>query len=401
MFTIAEIQAVTGGKVTGRPLPSKIIGISTDTRTLKPGELFIPLKGPRFDGKKFIKAALKSGAAVLKAKDGLKALQKLAAFHRNKFNIPVIGVTGSSGKTTTKDMLASILSQAGPTLKNEENLNNEIGVPLTLLKLKKRHEFAVIEMAMQGLGEIGELAKIARPNIAIITNVGEAHLLHLKSQKNIARAKAEVLKFCKYAILPADDKFFKFLKKQAPKGCRIVPFGIIQMGHNLMYLKNLPLPGRHNVYNALAAIKVAKLLKLKPASIARGLKKFKPSSKRMEFIERADGVKIINDSYNANPSSMKAALLVLASQPADRRIAVLGDMLELGRKSKFYHQQTLNFAKKLGIDLIFTKGNEFSKASNLRSPISNLQKTVRPGDVILVKGSRGMKMEEVVDALQF
>jgi len=401
MFTIAEIQAVTGGKVTGRPLPSKIIGISTDTRTLKPGELFIPLKGPRFDGQKFIKAALKSGAAVLKVKDGLKALQRLAAYHRNKFDVPIIGVTGSSGKTTTKDMLASILAQEMKVLKNKENLNNEIGVPLTLLKLNKSHQAAVLEMAMQGLGEIDELAKIARPNLAIITNVGEAHLLHLKSQKNIARAKAEVLKFCKYAVLPADDKFFKFLKRQAPKSCQIIPFGIIQMGHNLKYLKNLPLPGRHNVYNALAAIKVAKLLKLKPASIARGLKKFKPSSQRMEFIRLKDNLTIINDTYNANPSSMKAALQVLASQPAERRIAVLGDMLELGGRSKFYHEQVLNFAYKLGIDLIFTKGKEFSKVSHLPSPISHLQKTIKPGDVVLVKGSRGMRMEEVVDALQF
>lgn len=398
MFTIDEIERITGGKVLGKSL--KIRGISTDTRAIKSGELFIPLKGPRFDGKKFTKAALKKGAAVLKTKDGLAALQALAAHHRNKFGIPIIGVTGSSGKTTTKDMLASILSQAGPTLKNEENLNNEIGVPLTLLKLKKRHEYAVIEMAMQGRGEIEELADIARPDIAIITNIGEAHLLHLKSQKTIARAKSEILKYCRHAVLPADDKFFTYLKRRVPEGCRIIPFGIIQMGHNLKYLKNLPLPGRHNVYNALAAIKVAKALNIKPAFIVKGLKSFKPSSRRMEFIERTDGVRIINDSYNANPSSMKAALLVLASQPAERRLAVLGDMLELGKRSGFYHRQILNFAYKLGIDLIFTKGKEFAKASHLPSPISHLEKTIRPGDVVLVKGSRGMKMEEVVDALR-
>jgi len=398
MFTIAEIKKITGGKVLGKC--TKIKGISTDTRTVKPGELFIPLKGPRFDGKKFLKAALKRGAAVLKTKDGLAALQKLAAYHRRRFDIPLIGITGSSGKTTTKDMLASVLSQAGPTLKNEENLNNEIGVPLTLLKLKKRHKYAVIEMAMQGRGEIEQLANIARPDIAIITNIGEAHLLQLKTQKNIAQAKSEILKYCKYSVLPADDRFFAFLKHKAPKGCRIIPFGILQMGHNLKYLKHLPLPGRHNVYNALAAIKVAKLLKIRPASIVKGLKSFKPSSKRMEFIERGDGVRIINDSYNANPSSMKAALLVLASQPAERRIAALGDMLELGKRSGFYHGQILNFAYKLGIDLIFTKGKEFSRASHLPSPISHLQKIIRPGDVVLVKGSRGMKMEEVVDALR-
>ena len=376
-------------------------GVSIDSRTVKKGELFIPIKGKNFDGRDFIPQARKKGALILETRNGLKSLQQIAAAHRAKFDIPVIGITGSSGKTTTKDMLASILAQEMKVLKTEENLNNEIGVPLTLLKLKKSHQAAVIEMAMQGKGEIALLADLARPRIAIITNIGEAHLEHLKSERNIALAKAEILKYCRCAILPEDDKYFKLLKKKAPKGCKIIPFGITKIGVNEKFIKALPLPGRHNVYNALAAIKAAKLLHIRPASIIKGLKHFKPSSQRMEFIERKDGVRIINDSYNANPSSMRAALMVLATQLADRRIAVLGDMLELGRKSKFYHKQTLDFAKKLGIDLILTKGKEFAKVDRSSVLSSRFLRSLKSGDVVLVKGSRGMKMEEIVDSLRF
>jgi len=173
MFTVREIlKVVKGSSIVQRPA-SSVKGISIDSRTVKPGELFIPIKGSKFDGHKFIADALKKGAMVLEVKDGLQALQALAAYHRRKVKIPVIGITGSVGKTTTKDMLASILAQEMPVLKNEENFNNEIGVPLTLLKLTKKHKYAVIEMAMQGLGEIDLLAKIVRPHIAIVTNIGE------------------------------------------------------------------------------------------------------------------------------------------------------------------------------------------------------------------------------------
>lgn len=403
MFDRAEIEAVTGGRVLGKA--TKITGISTDTRALKLGELFIPLKGKNFDGRKFLKKA----PLALDVKDGLAALQKLAAFHRNKFKIPFVGVTGSVGKTTTKDMLASILSQAGPTLKNEENLNNEIGMPLTLLKLKKRHQFAVIEMAMQGLGEIEELARIVRPHVAVITNIGEAHLKFLRTKRNIAKAKAEIftcLKKGDFAVINQDDEFFEHLKQRVRgKGIRVMSFGILEKAdvtpRDLKGIK-LPVPGEHMIMDALAAIAAAKALGVKKSSIKKGLEEFCPSSKRMQVILKEDGTKILNDTYNANPQSMAAALKVLASLPG-RKIAVLGDMLELGKHSRKFHKKIIGLARKLKIDKLFTLGKLWPKSS---APVNDqkalnkkLKKFLHPRDIILVKGSRGLKMENIVGAL--
>jgi len=383
-------------------------GISIDTRRIKPGEVFIPLKGPNFDGRDFIPQAKRKGAKVLGFKDGLKALQELASYNRRKFMIPVVGVTGSSGKTTVKDMLASILSQKYRTLKNVENLNNEIGVPLTLLKLKKSHQAAVIEMAMQNLKEIELLARITRPTIAVITNIGEAHLEFLNTKKNVARAKAEILHNLRpgeHAVLPSDDEYFKFLKKHAPKGVNLRTFGSIDAKRYKKLLKHLKLPGRHNILNALAAIQAAKILKVSNEQIRKGLERFKPSGKRMELIKKKGGILIINDSYNANPSSMRAALLTLAEYPAKRRIAVLGDMLELGKISKAAHQKIGSLSKKLKIDLLLSVGtlSNAMKADrhfeNVKDASKYLKKHLRPGDVVLLKASRLIQLEKVVDNL--
>jgi len=413
MFTIREIvKIVKGARVLpagrhGKGLGSRVIGVSIDTRTIQSGELFIPIKGEKFDGRKFIPLALKKGALVLEVKDGLKALHQLAAYHRSKFKIPVIGVTGSVGKTTTKDMIASILSQEFPTLKNEENFNNEIGAPLTLLRLNKKHKAAVIEMAMQRLGEIHLLAEIVRPSIAVVTNIGEAHLEFLKTRKNIATAKAEIFNFLKqenWAVINQDDEYFEHLKSRVGgRGSRVVTFGIIEKAtvtpKDLEGVK-LPLPGEHNIYNALAAIAVARILKVKNKSIRQGLEKFYPSSKRMEVINRADGVKIINDTYNASPQSMAAMLKTLASIEG-RKIAVLGDMLELGKAAKSAHRRIIALARKLKINKIYTFGRLWPRAAkNKKTLIKMLKKIIRPHDIILVKGSRGMKMEEVVEALR-
>lgn len=408
MFTPIEIKRVTGHelRVTGCE-QSPIKGVSTDSRTVKPGELFIPLKGPKFDGRKFIPEALKKGAFVLQSDNGLQALQGLAAYHRSKFNIPVIGVTGSVGKTTTKDMIASILAQAGPTLKNEENFNNEIGVPLTLLKLAKKHKFAVIEMAMQRPGEIKELAGIVRPTIAVITNIGEAHLEYLKTKKNVAKAKAEIFAFLRRedrAVINQDDEYYEHLKsKNKSQKSKVMTFGLLEKADiSPMDLKGivLPLPGEHIIYDALAAVAVARILKIRKSAIKRGLEKFHPSSKRMEVINRKDGVKIINDTYNANPQSVAAALRTLASLDG-RKIAVLGDMLELGRSAGPAHRRVLKLARDLKIDRLYTFGRLWPAAfRDKKRLIKKLAQIVRPRDIILVKGSRGMRMEEVVDALR-
>ncbi len=412
MFTPQEILRITDGwRVTGCEL-RVIKGISIDSRTVQPGELFIPIKGQNFDGKKFIKEAIAKGAAVLEVDDGLAALHQLAAYHRSKFKIPVIGVTGSVGKTTTKDMIAAVLSQEINTLKNEENFNNEIGVPLTLLKLTKKHKAAVIEMAMQNLGEIAQLAEIVRPTIAVVTNIGEAHLEYLKTKKNVAKAKSEIFKYQTkkdYAIINADDEYFESIRSKINcSKSNITSFGILQKAditpRQLECIK-LPVPGEHNIYNALIAIAVAKILKLKKSSVKKGLECFRPSSKRWDVINREDEVKIINDTYNANPQSMAAALKVLACLEG-RKIAVLGDMFELGKRTKKAHQRIGKLARELGIDYLISIGKlakdmkaDFHSQS-LHPSIKKLKKIIRPGDRILVKASRGMHLEEVVEAIR-
>jgi UDP-N-acetylmuramoyl-tripeptide--D-alanyl-D-alanine ligase len=444
-----EVLAATGGKLAFEGASSGFSAISTDSRRIKAGELFIPIAGKRFDGHKFIAAALNKGAggaltsknikidpagkAIIKVKDTLAAFHDITLAHRNKFRLPIIGITGSSGKTTTKDMLASILSKAGKTLKTEENFNNEIGVPQTLLKLKKSIRFAVIEMAMQGLGEIEELARMSRPNIAVITNIGIAHFSRLKSEDNIARAKSELLKFQKkkdIAVLPADDKYFNLLKKRSRS--RIISFGIdgeadvkargIEYGSDFSSFIletdkfsvsiDLPLPGKHNIYDALAAAAAAYALDIKPGLIKKGLESFKLSGKRLNIIA-AKHFRIIDDTYNANPDSMAASLNILENYPG-RRIAVLGDMLELGAIARKSHENIGELAANLNIDVLITVGKlgEFIASSAKKhgmavvhskrttgEALKLLKKISRPDDTILVKGSRGMHMEKIVEIM--
>jgi UDP-N-acetylmuramoyl-tripeptide--D-alanyl-D-alanine ligase len=410
MFSRQEIlTALKGARILGDG-KKRIRGISTDSRSIKPGELFIPLQGEKFDGRKFIPQAIRKGALALEVKDGLSALQALAAYHRGKFNIPVIGITGSCGKTTTKGMLAAILSQEFPALQNEENFNNEVGVPLTLLKLTSQHKAAVIEMAMQRLGEIRALAAIVKPTIAVVTNIGEAHLEYLKTVRNVARAKSEIFTFLRgedFAVINQDDEHFEHLRSRvAHFESRVETFGIIEPAgitpKELEGIK-LPVPGEHNIYNALAAIAVAKILGIKKSSIKKGLEGFRPLSKRMEVINRADQVKIINDTYNANPQSTAAALKTLAALQG-RKIAVLGDMLELGKSARAAHRRILRLARALKIDVVYAFGKLWPQSARIFGDkdqlIKNLKKDIRTRDIILVKGSRGMRMEEVVEAIR-
>ncbi|MBU0687649.1 MAG: UDP-N-acetylmuramoyl-tripeptide--D-alanyl-D-alanine ligase [Candidatus Margulisbacteria bacterium] len=425
MFKLKDIlKAAPRAHLSGRQART-FKNISTDTRSVLPGDLFIPLQGDAFDGRTFIPEAILKGATVLETEDGLKALQNIAAFHRKKFKRPVIGVTGSAGKTTTKDMLASVLSQKFKTLKNEENFNNEIGVPKTLLKLTRKHRAAVIELAMQGLGEIAEIAEITSPTIAVVTNIGEAHMKQLKSKKNIAKAKSEVIDHVRpkgYVVLNADDEFYKYLSSRAKKRkLKVISFGIKNKAdvtpknnHTALLLSSLALPGKHNIYNALAAVAVAKILKLKDKHIQAGLKKFTPSTHRLQIFTRPDGVTIIDDTYNANPSSMRAALNVLASYEG-RKIAVLGDMLELGPKSVKFHKEIGKFAAGHGIDILVGIGDQaqyiIDGANKHKlapqtfhyktspSAAKKLSELIQPNDVILIKASRGLKLEKIVETL--
>jgi UDP-N-acetylmuramoyl-tripeptide--D-alanyl-D-alanine ligase len=439
MFKTTDILQATKGKLITQ-VAASFTSISTDSRNITNGALYIPIIGKKYDGHAYIFEALKKGAAgiltsksikrspmnktVIRVKDTILAYQDIALFYRKSFNIPFVGVTGSSGKTTTKDMIASILSKAGNTLKTEENFNNEIGVPKTLLGMKKNCKFAVIEMAMQDIGEIEQLAKITLPQVAVITNIGLSHIKYLKNQNNIAKAKAEILKFQKSsdaAVLPADDNFFSFLKNKA-KG-RVISFGIdnkadvaakhiIYRGDSTNFTLHtpkfelkieLPLPGKHNVLDALAAAAVGVALNIDPKKIKKGLESATLSSKRTNII-RKNNVTVIDDTYNANPDSMTAALEMLANY-SGRKIAILGDMLELGPIEKKSHVMIGKTAKELDIDIVITVGKLMKNASAVHHFNSNKEalefaiNLTKKGDTILVKGSRGMRMEDIVKGL--
>jgi UDP-N-acetylmuramoyl-tripeptide--D-alanyl-D-alanine ligase len=443
--------------VIGRIEKMEIKGISIDSRNINKGELFIAIKGERFDGHDFVTDALKKGAwgalvertalekkfgslgglkNILPVEDTLYALQEMAYLHRKKFTIPVIGITGSNGKTTTKEMLTEILKQKGAVLKNEGNLNNHIGVPLTLLKLDKKYKAAVVEMGMSSPGEIDTLSRLASPTIGIITNIGPAHLAFLGSLDMIAQAKGELLGNIRtdgIAVLNADDKYFGYLKNKFNGS--IITFGIentadvqalaIQQERDFTDFTlaadgskkdiRLRTMGKHNVYDALAAAAAAIAAGIPIDAVKYGLDNFTPVAMRSE-IKQLQGRIIFADYYNANPASMEAALIALMSLQARKKtVAVLGDMLELGDFSSEAHREIGAIAARLGVDLVITMGR-FSRdvvagAINAGMPKERIfeaqthkeaailiRKVSHPGDAVLIKGSRGMKMEKILEA---
>jgi UDP-N-acetylmuramoyl-tripeptide--D-alanyl-D-alanine ligase len=348
----------------------------------------------------------------------------------------VAGITGSNGKTTTKEMLAGILKQRGPVLKNEGNLNNHIGVPLTLLKLNADHAAAVVEMGMSAPGEISTLARFISPDIGVITNVGPAHLEFLKSMDGIAQAKAELLEHLRFdstAVLNADDRYFDMLKKKFSG--RVLSFGIdkqadvrasaIRQGKdstNFMIESNgattnvrVRAIGKHNIYNALAAAAAALAMGLSLDDVRDGLDAFQPVAMRSE-LKLVQGRTVFADCYNANPASMEAALETLITLRAgNRAIAVLGDMLELGASAVDAHRAIGATAARLGVDLMITLGplakhaakgaidagmpiDRVQEAGSTAEATELLRNLSRPGDVVLLKGSRGMKMEKILEA---
>lgn len=446
-FDVRTVAAVTGGQIIHNGADVPIQGISTDSRTLQAGDLFIPLRGERFDGHDYLAQAVRHGAAaclseevvvglnipVVQVRDTLLALGDLAAAVRSRFSAPVIGITGTSGKTTTKEMLAAILSRTGPGLKSAGNFNNLIGVPLTLFGLGREQQWAVIEMGMSARGEIARLAQIAAPQIGIITNVGAAHLEQLGGISGVARAKGELfihLPAGGTAIVNADDP--EICQLPLANGVRRLLFGIAPeaqvrasqvravdgMVNFLLHLPGtdvpvcLPLPGRHNVQNALAAAAAAWTLGVAATDIAAGLAEFKPCPGRMELMELPGDLVLLEDSYNANPLSMRAALDALydLGRPG-RRIAVLGDMLELGQAARDLHHEVGALVASRA-DWLFTLGDlageiaagaaahglpaeRIIAASTVDELLDHLQPLLQSGDRLLIKGSRGMRMERV------
>jgi UDP-N-acetylmuramoyl-tripeptide--D-alanyl-D-alanine ligase len=355
---------------------------SIDTRTLRPGDIYIPVKGAHFDGHDFSEEALRKGASKILNVD----LGQFAAEQRLKYNIPVVAVTGSSGKTTTKDLLAATLGQKFNLIKSAENQNNEIGVPLTLLKITKETGLAVVEMAMRGAGQIEYLATLTKPTHAVITNIGWTHIELLGSRDHIAQAKAEVIQPNMTIFLYENDDYYAYLSKLAgERHARVI-------GYKSTKIVDI---------NKAAAIAVAKHFGLTDEQIAAGLAQYQSSPQRQKVIEH-NGVTIIDDTYNANPDAMDFALQVLRETPAVRRLAVLGDMLELGSWAEKLHQQ-IDVAS---LDIVYTYG-KLSKNiphqehfTDKNALVKKLKEILRQGDIILIKGSRSMQMETIIQELR-
>jgi UDP-N-acetylmuramoyl-tripeptide--D-alanyl-D-alanine ligase len=428
----------------------KFTGVSTDSRNVRRGELFVALRGDTFDGNRFVAEAFRRGAAaavvdtpaglraagrnpVVAVKDSTKALGAVARAYRAKFPIPVVAVAGSNGKTTTKEMIAKVLGKKFNVLSTEGNLNNHIGVPATLFRLRPSHGIAIVEVGTNHFGEVRRLAKTTLPTHGLITNVGREHLQFFRTVAGVAKAEGELFDHLAAsggtAFVNADDARVAAL---AAKNPTTVPYGFRGRGRTVRgtdlrigekgaaeftvrgrnakpFGVRLSVPGRHTAANALAAAAVGIAFGVPPKSIAVALREFRPVGKRMETLE-VNGVTVLNDTYNANPDSMLSALETLALfRGRGRRIAVLGDMLELGRASRREHELVGAAAGKHGFTDLLAFGplaKHYVKAARAgkhyadkRRLAADLLSTARPGDVVLVKGSRGMRMEEIVSAL--
>ena len=432
----------------------EITGVSIDSRKIESGNLFIPFKGENSDGHKYVEDSLKKGASaalwqsdvpnppthlpILIVDNCLVALQELAREYRKQLQVKVVGITGSNGKTTTKDMTASLLSTAYKVQKTEGNYNNHIGLPLTVLGLDEDTDIAVLEMGMSGRGEIEFLTKLASPDAVVITNIGESHLLDLGSREGIAEAKLEILQGLKdggLAVLHGDEPLLMERINKYKGNVRVQTFGrsdtnnffpidIIQLEQgNMFKIKEsdenfeLPVLGTHNILNAIAAIIIAHYFDVPFNKMNEGLANVKLTNMRMELVEGFHGEKIINDAYNASPTSMMAAIELVSNLKGYKKIIlVLGDMLELGPQEEQYHQQIGEGLNPEKIDYVFTYGklaehiaegarsalgkNRVFSFMEKRELIKVLEQHVNNDSLVLVKASRGMRLEEIVTALQ-
>ncbi len=437
--------------------------ISIDSRTITPGDLFFALKGEKYDGHQFIGDVCKKGASgivleknfyashksffdackspLLLVENSLVALQQWARYYHSLYNPFDICITGSNGKTTTKEMIAHLLKLNYHLLKSQGNYNNEIGVPLTLLALKSHHNVLVMEMAAQKVGEIKELTNIVKPDIAVITNVGEAHIGLFGTKNNIAREKSEIIIALKEngtAILNRDDFYFDYFCERISPDIEVIDFGFHPKARvraeNIKQKKDsgihfdlilegnethhvfIPLLGKFNVYNALAAICVAVKINIPVESIIRRIASFKGLHMHMEYRVFGRGITLVQDYYNANPTAMKEALSSVECISGGRfKVAVLGDMLELGDQTMDYHREVGRFAAQLSFNMIIGFGKygiiigqgaekEGMKKENIyhfhgedkEKLATHLEDTVPDNSIVLLKGSRNMQMEEIV-----
>ena len=426
----------------------EVTGIAIDSRKVKTGGLFIPIRGERVDGHSFIPAVMEAGALACLSEEKIaepkgpyilvestpEAMKKIAAFYRQSLDIKVVGITGSVGKTSTKEMIASVLKEKYRVHKTAGNFNNEIGLPLTIFDITEEHEVAVLEMGISDFGEMHRLAAIANPDICVITNIGLCHLENLKSRDGILKAKTEVFDHMKgngIAVLNGDDDklstvlsvngnapVFYGKEKGNAYASDIVSLGMEGMRMTL-HLENetaqvtIPIPGEHNVYNALAAACVGKALDMTMEEICRGIERVETISGRSNLIS-VKGITIVDDCYNANPVSMRASIDVL-SQASGRKIAVLGDMGELGEKEKELHYEVGSYVAEKEIDVLYCAGTLCKEMAQAAKRNTNckvhyfigreemteaLLSTVKEGDTVLVKASHFMDFPKVVEALK-
>lgn len=439
-MSLNDIAEILSAEHIGENITVK--GISTDTRTIKGGELFLALKGPNFDGHAFVETALEKGAVaclvqdkvnaknIVLTKDTHQALGLLAKAWRKEFKKTVIAITGSNGKTTVKEMIASIISQTQSVMATDGNLNNDIGVPLTLFRLNDSYDAAVIEMGANHLNEIKYLTKLTLPNVAIITNVGTAHLEGFGSIENTAKAKSEIfqgLTKSGTAIINADDDFYNYFKNITTE-YNVLSFGVnhesdisceYDSNNKGSILKvttpkgdcviNLKLLGKHNVMNALAAIAASVAVNISLEQIINGLEALEPVNGRLQMKQGISNSLVIDDTYNASPNSLHAAINVLHNFSGKRFLA-LGDMGELGEDADVLHIEAGSYAKENGVDSLYSLGNLAAKAAKEfggngfcydkhEDMIDALRNELSQDVTLLVKGSRSMHMETVVNAL--
>ncbi|MDD6795262.1 MAG: UDP-N-acetylmuramoyl-tripeptide--D-alanyl-D-alanine ligase [Clostridiaceae bacterium] len=445
-LTFDELIKAIDGKIITEGKEKNFNNLCTDTRKIQKNDIFLALKGENFNGNKFVVNALNAGASiaivdevcfdkndvskiVIKVENTYDALLSLAKFYREKLGVKVVGITGSTGKTSTKDLVAAFLSGKYKVFKTKGNFNNHIGLPLMILSLDSSIEVAVLELGMSNLGEIHTLANCARPDVALITNIGLSHIENLKTQENILKAKMEITDYFdknNILIVNGEDNFLNQIKERNFKVIKTgysenhdlrgfnvtlneekTSFSVLDNGREERF--DLPMVGAHNVLNALLAIEASKALGVSYEEMHKGLKNIESTSMRLEFIKKND-ITVINDCYNASPDSMKAALDVLKNHTGGRKIAILGTMKELGDESKRAHRETGEYAQNRA-DILITTGiykddykdgfgnNNIIMYNSKEELIEDIKNIINPDDVVLVKASRSIKFEDIVKEL--
>lgn len=447
-ITIGDILKMTGAEASFEiDENARVCNISNDSRDIKEDTIYAAIVGERLDGHDFARAALENGAIAaivekrvtekdILVKDTRRALKDIAMGYRSRFDIPFLAVTGSSGKTTTKDMLYFAVSESRKTLRNLGNLNSEIGLPMTVFNLDESHECAVLEMGMYVQGEIDYLAEIVKPHFAIITNVGVAHIQSAGSRENILKAKMEIANYMTQSdvlLINGDNDMLQTVDTKALKpsvykygleehnDIRLISYETTESGMKIradilgkITEYEIPTLGIHNIYNSLSVMGLCSLMGLDMKKSAEGIRKYQPSKYRME-IKSVSGKTLIEDFYNANPDSLRASIETFRQMQGERKVAVLADMLELGAISEKEHMNAgiqaseifdviicigsdAKYIGKGAIENGFDKGRVYYFANN-EEAVSEINSILRPGDAVLMKGSRGMKLEEVAESI--